>query len=248
MSAGLNGSTALVTGSTSGIGRATAAALAAEGAHVIVSGRDAARGEQVVADIREAGGKADFVAADLGSAAGARALAEQATAVTGRIDILVNNAGIYTFGPTEDITEEVFDEMYAVNVKAPFFLVGQIAPAMATRGTGSIVNITTAGAVKGLNGASAYGSSKAAVNQLTRVWAAEYGPRGVRVNTVSPGPVRTPGTEDMLEVIDGIAQTTPAGRVGRPEEIASAVVYLTSDGASYVHGTTIDVDGGAAAV
>ncbi|MFF2385775.1 SDR family NAD(P)-dependent oxidoreductase [Streptomyces sp. NPDC058108] len=249
MTARLTGSTALITGSTSGIGRATADALAGLGAHVIISGRDKARGEAAVAQIRAVGGKADFIAADLLLSSGARSLAEQAAAVTGRIDILINNAGIYSFGSTAEVTEEAFDRMYNINVKAPYLLVGALAPHMADRGSGAIVNISTGITVKGNALAGLYGSSKAAINLLTKSWAAEYGPRGVRVNTVSPGPTYTPGTQAMGEgAIESFTVGTPAERVGQPHEIASAVAFLVSDEASFVHGANLAVDGGFAAV
>lgn len=249
MSAQLTGSTALVTGSTSGIGRAIADVLARAGAHVIVSGRDVERGEKAVAEIKAAGGLADFVAADLSGADGVRALADQAVAVTGQVDILVNNAGIFTFGPTADVADEDFDLMYNTNVKAPFLLVGRLAPLMAARGKGAIVNITTGAAEKGIAGGGLYGSSKAAVNLLTKAWAAEFGPAGVRVNSVSPGPTHTPGTEAMGEgAIDSFAEGIPAGRVGESREIASAVAYVVSDEASFVHGSVLSVDGGYTAV
>ena len=140
----LTGSTALVTGGNSGIGRAAALALAGLGAHVVLSGRDATRGEQVVAAIRAQGGRADFVATDLSDEASARQLAKQATELGGgHVDILVNNAGVFPFGPTHEASEADFDRVYAVNVKAPFFLVAELAPAMAQRGHGAIINVTT---------------------------------------------------------------------------------------------------------
>jgi NAD(P)-dependent dehydrogenase (short-subunit alcohol dehydrogenase family) len=136
-------STALVTGATSGIGRATAIALAASGIHVAVSGRDKARGDLTVAEIRAAGGQADFVPADLRDAASATQLAGAAEAVLGHVDILVNNAGSGAFGPTADTTEAAFDELFALNVKAPYFLTAALAPGMAERGAGVIVNVST---------------------------------------------------------------------------------------------------------
>jgi NAD(P)-dependent dehydrogenase (short-subunit alcohol dehydrogenase family) len=245
----LNGSVALVTGATSGIGAASAAALAEQGAHVLVAGRNAARGEQVVAAIRERGGKADFIAADLGDADSARRLARRATELGGgRVDILVNNAGIFPAGPTEKVTEEEFEAVFALNVKAKFFLVAEIAPAMAARGKGAIVNISTMVAGFGLAGMALYGSSLATVNLLTKAWAAEYGPRGVRVNALGVGPTRTEGTAPMGENLDALAAQAPAGRPAAPEEIAAAVVYLASDAASFVHGVVLPVDGGRAAV
>jgi NAD(P)-dependent dehydrogenase (short-subunit alcohol dehydrogenase family) len=230
MTTNLAGSTALVTGGNRGIGRAIAVDLAAHGAHVIISGRDTAAGEEVVAAIRTDGGKADFVAASLSDEKSARALADQAVELGGgRVDILVNNAGIYPFGPTEQATEADFDRVYDINVKAPFFLVAALAPAMARRGKGAVVNVSTMVAHFGQAEMALYGSSKAAIVLLTKSWAAEYGPSGVRVNAVSPGPTRTDGTAGMGEALDQLASTTPHGRPGLPEDIATAVTFLASD-------------------
>ena len=245
----LTGSTALVTGGNSGIGRAAALALARLGAHVVLSGRDAPRGQQVVAEIRAAGGQADFAAADLADEASARQLAWTATELGGgHVDILVNNAGIFPFGPTHEVSEADFDRVYAVNVKAPFFLVAELAPAMAKRGHGAIINIGTMVAQFGAAEMALYGSSKAALVLLTKSWAAEYGPAGVRVNAVSPGPTRTEGTAAMGEALDQLAAAAPGGRPGLPEEIAAAITYLASDAASFVHGAVLPVDGGRIAV
>jgi NAD(P)-dependent dehydrogenase (short-subunit alcohol dehydrogenase family) len=240
----LAGKRALVTGGTSGIGRATAEALAREGAHVLVSGRSDARGAEVVAAIREAGGEAEFVRADLGNVDDVRALAARAS----DIDVLVNNAGVFPAGPTHELPESEFDEAFAVNVKAPFLLTAAIAPRMAERGSGAIVNVTTMVAEFGMAGLSAYGASKAATALLTKVWAAEYGPLGVRVDAVSPGPTSTPGTEAMGEGFDAIVSTIPLGRAARPEEIAETIVFLASDRASYLNGAVVPVDGGRVAV
>ena len=169
---------ALVTGGTSGIGRATANKLAQLGIHVVVVGRNEDRGEKAVAAIRSAGGKADFIASDLRDASSAREVARSAVEFgNGHVDILINNAGIFPFGPTEKTTEEEFDKVYALNVKAPYFLVAELAPLMAKRGKGAIVNVSTMVADYGASGMSLYGSSKAAINLLTKVWAAEYGPK-----------------------------------------------------------------------
>src|SRR5580693_2357945 len=244
-SADLAGTTALVTGATSGIGRAAALMLATRGAHVVISGRDATRGDEAVAAVRAAGGKADFVAADLGDPDSVRALARQAVEIAGgHIDILVNNAGVFPFGPTADATDADIDLVYAVNVRAPFILVGELAPAMAARGKGAIVNVLTMVAHFGVNGMALYGSSKAALTLLTKAWAAEFGPNGVRVNAVSPGPTRTLGTEPMGSQLDVLASMAPAGRPAAPDEIASAIGYLAGDEASFVHGAVLDVDGG----
>ncbi|MFD8074974.1 SDR family NAD(P)-dependent oxidoreductase [Streptomyces sp. NPDC059718] len=248
-SADLGGDVALVTGATSGIGAATAVTLAGRGAHVLVSGRDGGRGEAVVAAIRGRGGKADFVAGDLGDARSVRALAREAVELGGgRVDILVNNAGVYPFGPTERTPESDVDTVYALNVKAPFYLVAELAPAMAGRGRGAIVNVSTMVADYGAAGMALYGSSKAALNLLTKSWAAEYGPRGVRVNAVEPGPTRTEGTSGMGEDLVALASQAPAGRPAAPEEIAEAIAYLASDAASFVHGVVLPVDGGRTAV
>jgi NAD(P)-dependent dehydrogenase (short-subunit alcohol dehydrogenase family) len=245
MSGRLQGKRALVTGSTSNIGRAIAEAFAAEGAHVIVSGRDTARGEEVVAGIRAKGGRADFVRADLdGSPQASRALAEQAEALLGDgIEILVNNAGIYPPGTTVTTDDETFDKVYAVNVKAPFFLTQEIAPQMAASGGGAIINLGSWVARLAVPVGALYASTKGAMETLTRAWAAEFGPRGVRVNAVSPGVILepTPGEAHPGEVM---MNGTPAGRLGKPQYIADAVVYLASDEAAYLHGTVLDVDGG----
>jgi NAD(P)-dependent dehydrogenase (short-subunit alcohol dehydrogenase family) len=243
----LQGKTALVTGATSNIGRAIAVAFAAEGAHVVVSGRSAERGAEVLAEIRAAGGRADFVAADLdGSAAVSHALAAEATRVLGgQIDVLVNNAGIFPGNTTATVDEAMFDEVYAVNVKAPFFLTAAIAPAMAERGSGAIINLGSWIARLGIPVASLYSSTKGAVETLTRAWAAEFGPAGVRVNAISPGVVHTPDP-DATEEYPGEAMMrgTPHGGSGTPDAIAHAAVYLAADESAFVHGTVIDVDGG----
>jgi NAD(P)-dependent dehydrogenase (short-subunit alcohol dehydrogenase family) len=241
--------TALITGGTSGIGRATAKQLAKLGIHIIVVGRNAKRGDETLAEIREAGGKADFISSDLRNVASAREVARRAIELgTGHVDILINNAGIFPFGPTEKTTEEEFDRVYALNVKAPYFLVAELAPLMAKRGKGAIVNISTMVADYGASGMSLYGSSKAAMNLLTKAWAAEYGPSGVRVNAVSPGPTRTEGTDAMGEGLEQLAAQAPAGRPATAEEIAEAVVFLATDRSSFIHGAKLAVDGGRTAI
>jgi NAD(P)-dependent dehydrogenase (short-subunit alcohol dehydrogenase family) len=242
-------STALITGGTSGIGLATARKLAQLGIHVLVVGRNAERGKKAVDEIRAAGGKADFISSDLRDAASAREVAKRAIELgNGRVDILINNIGIYPFGPSHEMTEEQFDLVFAVNVKAPYFLFAELAPLMATRGKGVVVNLSTMVADYGMQGMSLYGSSKAAINLLTKAWAAEYGPKGVRVNAVSPGPTRTEGTEVMGEGLDQIAAQAPAGRVASADEIAEAIVFLTTDRASFIYGANLAVDGGRTAV
>ena len=241
--------TALVTGATSNIGRAIAIEFAAEGAHVVVSGRSRERGAEVVGEIRAAGGRADFVAADLdGSAQASNDLAIEATRLLGgRIDVLVNNAGIFPSTTTPSTDETTFDQVYAVNVKAPFFLTATIAPAMAERGGGAIINLGSWIARLGIPVSSLYSSTKGAIETLTRAWAAEFGPSGVRVNAISPGVIVTPDPDanDAAEHPGEVMMRgTPAGGSGTPDAIAHAAVYLASDEAGFVHGTVIDVDGG----
>ena len=241
----LTGKTALVTGATSNIGRAIAIALAVDGARVVASGRDKARGAAVVSEIESLGGEGTFVAADLdGTPAASRRLADRASEILGDTpDILVNNAGIYPGPSTAETDEATFDRVYAVNVKAPYFLTAAIAPAMAKRGSGAIVNLGSWIARLGIPVGSLYSSTKGALETLTRAWAAEYGPAGVRVNAISPGVIRPAGgpPDDLPETM---MRGTPAGHSGTPEAIALAAVYLASDEAWFVHGATIDVDGG----
>ena len=242
-------STALITGGTSGIGRATANKLAQLGIQVVVVGRNAERGKKTVEEIRAAGGKADFISSDLRDAASAREVAKRAIELgNGHVDIVINNAGIYPFGPTQEMTEEQFDRVFSLNVKAPYFLVAELAPLMAERGKGAIVNLSTMVADYGAPGMSLYGSSKAAINLLTKTWAAEYGPRGVRVNVVVPGPTRTEGTDAMGEGLEQLAAEAPARRPATADEIAEAIVFLATDRASFIYGAKLAVDGGRTAI
>jgi NAD(P)-dependent dehydrogenase (short-subunit alcohol dehydrogenase family) len=244
-----NAATALITGGTSGIGRAAANKLAQLGIHVLVVGRNAERGEKTVDEIRAAGGRADFISADLQDAASARTVAKKAIDLgSGHVDILVNGAGIYPFGPTHEMTEEQFDRVFSINVKAPYFLVAELAPLMAKKGKGAIVNLSTMVADYGAPGMSLYGSSKAAINLLTKTWAAEYGPRGVRVNAVSPGPTLTEGTQAMGEGLEQLAAQGPAGRPATADEIAEAIVFLATERASFIYGAKLAVDGGRTAI
>jgi NAD(P)-dependent dehydrogenase (short-subunit alcohol dehydrogenase family) len=241
--------TALITGGTSGIGRAAAKKLAQSGVHVLVVGRNVERGEKTVAEIRTAGGQADFISSELRDASSARQVARRAVELgNGHVDILINNAGIYPFGPTHEMTEELFDKVYSLNVKVPYFLVAELAPLMAKRGKGAIVNLSTMVADYGASGMSLYGSSKAAINLLTKVWTAEYGPSGVRVNAVSPGPTRTEGTDAMGEGLERLAGEAPAGRPATPDEIAEAIIFLATDRSSFIQGAKLAVDGGRTAV
>jgi len=244
----LTGRTALVTGATSGIGEAIARVLAASGARVAVSGRSAERAQRVVDAITAQGGDAVAVRADLSDEPDTvRDLAARATeALGGRVDILVNNAGVYPGGPTATVSDDAMQELWATNVRAPHVLVGELAPAMAARGSGVVVNVGSWMARVGVPFMALYPATKAAVEQLTRAWAAEFGPSGVRVSTVAPGATATPGNADSADVLAAMTAGTPAGVPVRPVDIAFAVRWLASDEAVFVHGGTIDVDGGVA--
>src|SRR5213594_4420423 len=146
------------------------------------------------------------------------------------------------------MTEKMFDRVYSLNVKVPYFLVAELAPIMAKRGKGAIVNVSTMVAEYGEAGLSLYASSKAAINLLTKAWAAEYGPSGVRVNTVTPGPTRTEGTDAMGEALEQLAAEAPAGRPAIADEIAEAIVFLATDRSSFIHGAKLAVDGGRTAI
>ncbi|MDN3357968.1 SDR family oxidoreductase [Actinomadura sp. DC4] len=246
MNGRLNGKTALVTGSTKGLGRAVANAFAAEGAHVVLTGRDKAVGESAVAELRATGGRADLVVADLTEGlSAARHVAEEAERLLGgRVDILVNNAGVFPLAATADFDEETYDRTWTVNVKSAFFLTARLAPAMAAHGGGVVLNLGSIVTSHGLAGSALYSATKAAVESLTMSWSAEYGPQGVRVNTIAPGLVLTEGTTEGAEHLEAMAAHTPAGRPGRAEEIGPLAVYLASDDAAYVHGSSFTLDGG----
>ena len=238
--ADLSGQTALVTGATSGIGKAAALKLAEHGATVLVHGRDANRGVAVVEEIELGGGRARFVAADLGDPAAIAHLAAE----IGRIDILVNNAGSSWFGPSSELDTPTYDRLFDGNVRSAYLLTAALAPAMASNGGGVIINLASMAAAVGLPGGAAYSATKAALAAMTRSWAAEYGASGVRVNTVAPGPVFTEGAKNTV----ALAETTLLKRAAQPEEIAETIAFLASPRASYITGATIPVDGGRTAI
>jgi NAD(P)-dependent dehydrogenase (short-subunit alcohol dehydrogenase family) len=238
----LEGLSALVTGATSGIGKAIAEEFARRGAEVIVHGRDAARGHAVIDAIMSEGGKARFVGADLSEPVELDDFVEQ----VGEVDVLVNNAGFSWFGPTAELDVATFDRLFAANVRAPYFLVAALAPKMAARGGGSIINLSSMAGQIGLAGSAAYGATKATMTSMTRSWAAEFSPAGVRVNAIAPGPVFTGGA--AADRIDALGKTTILGRAAQPDEIAEVVAFLASPKASYVTGSIYAADGGRAAI
>jgi NAD(P)-dependent dehydrogenase (short-subunit alcohol dehydrogenase family) len=233
--------TALVTGATSGIGRAVAVRLAQEQWNVIVHGRDPERGAAVVHDIDAAGGRAQFIPADLSQPAELQHLVEQA----GVVDVLVNNAGFSWFGPTEKLDVATFDGLFDANVRSAYFLVAALAPNMAARGSGSIINVASMAGLIGLGAGAAYGATKAALLSLTRSWAAEFSPAGVRVNAVAAGPVYTSAPPERTQAL---GTTTLLGRAAQPDEIAEVIGFLASAKASYVTGAVFAADGGRTAI
>jgi NAD(P)-dependent dehydrogenase (short-subunit alcohol dehydrogenase family) len=236
---------ALVTGATSGLGRAIAEKLATDGMCVIVHGRDADRGADVVRGIEARGGRARFVRADLADPTSIDRLVAELASI-GPIDVLVNNAGYAWYGPTAKLDAAGFDALFATNVRAAYLMVAAFAPAMAERKRGSIVNIGSVLGVITTPQSAAYGATKAAIASLTRSWAAELAPSGVRVNNVAPGPIEADGAKG--ERTAALGKGTLLGRAATNAEIAEAVAFLASPKASYITGTTLLADGGRSAI
>ncbi|GAB4452421.1 MAG: SDR family oxidoreductase [Armatimonadaceae bacterium] len=241
------GKVALVTGATSGIGKAAALLYAQQGAKVVVSGRREAEGNAVVEEIRAQGGEAIFVRADVTDPQSVQALVETTMAQFGRLDAVFNNAGTEgQFGPLPELDDDVWNQTININLKGVWLLLKHQIPAMLKNGGGAIAINGTIAAEVGMAGTSVYAASKGGVISLARQAAIEYARAGVRVNVINPGPVVT----DMLdrafssEMQTMMAGMVPVGRLGKPEEIAEAAVWLTSDAASFITGQVLNADGG----
>lgn len=243
----LNGKVAVVTGASKGIGAAIAQELAKDGAAVVVNYASSAQGaDAVVSKIKAAGGKAKAVGADVSKPAEAKKLIDSAVAEFGRVDILVNNAAVYEFRPLPEITETHFDRMFDLNVKGLLFTTQAAAAAMGQQG-GAIINIGSMASLSTPPGGSVYSASKAALDALTRSFAAELGPRKILVNAVLPGPVETEGTQSMPnwdQFKSMMLPRTPLGRIGQPHDIATVVSFLASEDAGWITGQIVPVAGG----
>ncbi|MEH6780844.1 MAG: SDR family oxidoreductase [Rhodoglobus sp.] len=240
---GLDGRVALVTGGSSGIGRAIALALGASGAHVLVAARTETAIDETVAAIHELGGTAGGIVADLSTRAGVHALADAA----GNVDIIVNSAGINLRPPLPELEEAVWDATMAVNLEAPFILGQRLAPGMAERGYGRLIHISSQQAQRPFANSGAYGVSKAGLEALARSQAEAWSPSGVTANVLVPGFVQTPLNRRLSsnpEVVEALAARTLIGRNGLPEDFAGAVVFLAGPSSAYVTGQLIAVDGG----
>jgi NAD(P)-dependent dehydrogenase (short-subunit alcohol dehydrogenase family) len=244
----LSGKIAVVTGGAGGIGRATARLLAANGARVVVTDIKDKMGQEAVEHIRQAGGTARYRHADLRLETDVEALMADAVDTFGRLDIAVNNAGISgTYGPTAQLSFADWQRTIAVNLHAVFLCMRAEIPRLLASGGGSIVNTASAAGLIGFAGLPAYVAAKHAVVGLTKSVALEHARDGIRVNAVCPGSVRTPMLEAFAgseEALEAMGQASPVGRIGRPEEIAEAIVWLCSEKAAFVTGVAMPVDGG----
>lgn len=246
MSGVLAGKVAVVTGASRGIGAAIAERLAADGAAVVVNyTRQRAAADEVVARIRARGGRAHAIAADVADRAQVRALFDETERVLGAPDVLVNNAGVLAFAPLEAIDDAHFDRQFNVNVRGVLYATQEAATRFGTRG-GRVVNLSSIAAQGRFAGAAVYSATKAAVEAITMTLALELGPRGIRVNAVAPGPVRTDMYQEagLDEHRDALTARTPLGRIGEPEDVARVVAYLASEDSGWVTGHVVPVAGG----
>jgi len=243
----LNGEIAIVTGGGSGIGRATAELFAREGARVVVADYRRSTGEATVRAIKAAGGDALFVAVDVSDPAQVERMAQATLDTYGGIDILFNNAGMLAFGTVADTDPEVWNRVISVNLTGVYLCSRAVLPHMVARGGGSIINASSStGAHDAKDNTAAYVASKGGVTLLTRAMAVDHAKDNVRVNAIAPGPTDTPMLRDNLPgaMREAFARTFPMGRLGKPEELAQAVLFLASDEASFVTGAILAVDGG----
>lgn len=245
---------AMVTGGTSGIGRATALLFAQDGAKVAVVGRDVERGRQVVNEIRSAGGQAVFVRCDVRFPDQCRLAVDKTLATFGRLDVLFNNAGVYFAHTVVDCTEQEWDDTIDISLKGTYLMSKYVLPHMIAQGKGAIVNMASGWGLVGGNEAAAYCAAKGGVVLLTRAMAVDHSAQGIRVNCVCPGDTDTPMLVDDAQRrgmawTDYMAEAVnrPMRRVGEPEEVARAVLFLASDEASFITGAALAVDGGGTA-
>jgi len=248
MSGSLSGKVAVVTGASKGIGAAIARGLAEAGASVVVNYSSSRNGaERVVAEIEKAGGKAVALHGSVASAAEVKRLFVEAHEAYGRLDILVNNAGVYAFHPIEDVTEAEFHREFDTNVLGPILATQEAVKRFGADG-GSVINISSVASTKGLAGATVYGATKAALDQITRNHAIELAPRKIRVNTIAPGGVETEGTHTAgiigSDFEKQMVAETPLGRLGQPDDIAGVAVFLASDASRWITGERLVASGG----
>ena len=245
----IDGKVAIITGAASGIGKATAILFAQEGAKVVVADVMDKLGEETVKMIKESGGKAVFVHADVSRAEDVKNMVKTAVDTYGRLDIIFNNAGIEgATADTANYPENVFDKVIAINLKGVWLGIKYAVPELLKNGGGSIINTSSVAGLVGFAGLSAYNATKGGIIQLTKTAALEYAKQNIRVNCIAPGVIETPMVERALkgqpEAKAAFIQIEPVGRFGKPEEIAKAALFLASDDSSFVTGTVLTVDGG----